>query len=96
MTACKDFNTIHSTDINEIKTQLLNLKRYVFTHTSSNYFYTYNCAITILPGQEHCNLSLVDTFSYEFIDYFNITLEDACICIQQHNLSPTTIKFRYN
>ncbi|MBX7281587.1 hypothetical protein [Clostridium chauvoei] len=90
MTACKNFNTIHSTDINEIKKQLLNFERYVFTHSS------YNCVITILPGQEHCNLSLVDTFSYEFIDYFNITLEDECICIQQHNLSPTTIHFRYS
>lgn len=95
MRACKNFNTIHSTDINEIKKQLLNFERYVFTHTSSDYFYNYNCTIDILPEQEHCNLTLVDTFSYDFLYYFNITLEEACICIQNHNLSPVTIHFRY-
>ena len=73
MTSYKNFNTIHSTDINEIKNQLLNFKSYVFTHTSSDYFYNYNCIIDILPEQEHCNLTLVDTSSYEFIDYFDIT-----------------------
>lgn len=90
----KNFNTIHSTDINEIKNQLLNFERYVFIHTSSNYRYTYNCQIDILLGKKHCNLTLVDTFSYDFIYYFNITLEETCICIQQHNLSPVTIHFR--
>ena len=95
METCKNFNTIYSTDINEIKAQLLNFESYIFIHTSSGYRYTYNCTIDILPGQEHCNLTLVDTFSYDFIYYFNITLEDACICIQHHNLSPVTIGFRY-
>ena len=96
METCKNFNTIYSTDINEIKAQLLNFESYIFIHTSSGYRYTYNCTIDILPGREHCNLTLVDTFSYDFIYYFNITLEDACICIQHHNLSPVTIGFRYN
>lgn len=94
MITCQNFNTIHSTDINEIKTQLLNFERYIFTHESSDCRYTYNCTIDILPEQEHCNLTLVDIFSYDFIYYFNITLEEACICIQQHNLSPVTIHFR--
>lgn len=96
MKTCKNFNTIHSTDINEIKAQLLNFESYIFIHTSTGYRYTYNCKIEILPGQEHCNLTLVDTFSYDFIYYFNITFEDACICIQQHNLSPVTLSSRYN
>ena len=91
MTICSNFNTINSTDINVIKIQLLNFKRYVFTHTSSDYRYTYNCTLDILSEQTHCNLTLVDTFSYDFIYYFNIPLEDACICIQQHNLSPIKI-----
>ena len=95
MATCENFNTINSKDINEIKAQLLNFESYVFIHTSSNYRYTYNCTIDILPRQEHCNLTLVDTFSYEFINYFNITLEEACICIQHHNLSPVTLCFRY-
>lgn len=30
MEACKNFNTIHSTDINEIKAQLLNFESYIF------------------------------------------------------------------
>lgn len=77
----KNFNTIHSTDINEIKNQLLNFERYVFIHTSSDYRYTYDYQIYILPGKKHCNLTLVDTFSYDFIYYFNIILEEACICI---------------
>ena len=87
MATCKNFNTINSKDI---------IESYVFIHTSSDYHYTYNCTIDILPGQEHCNLTLVDTFSYEFIYYFNITLEEVCICIQHHNLSPVIIRFRYS
>lgn len=96
MVTCENFNTINSKDINKIKAQLLNFENYVFIHTSSDYRYTYNCTIDILPGWEHCNLTLVDTFLYEFINYFNITLEEACIYIQHHNLSPVTIRFRYS
>lgn len=81
MATCKNFNTINSTDINEIKAQLLNFESYVFIHTSSDYRYTYNCTIDILLRQEHCNLTLVDIFSYDSIYYFNITLENACIYV---------------
>lgn len=48
METCKNFNTIYSTDINEIKAQLLNFESYIFIHTSSDYRYTYNCTIDIL------------------------------------------------
>lgn len=60
------FNTIHSTNINKIKNQLLNFEIYFFI-PSSDYYYTYNYKIDIFTWKKHYNLILVDTFSYDFI-----------------------------